>query len=310
MKYQSYLAVLLTGTLVACGGGGGSATNGTTNNGTTNNGTNNNGATQQKTATVAQGMVSGFGSVIVNGVHYDVKDATVEIDGSPATELDLEAGQQVHVEGTVDTDGIHGKATKLEAESQLIGAITAINLTASTITLLNQTVVINGDTFFKAGLTLATLKVTDVVGVSGFINDQGQFVATHVRIKTGISSDGMQLTGVVANLDTTTMTFTINNKTVNFNGANLSALPNGALANGQRVRLHGSIVNSIFVATGNIRLSSMDIDHDETITKDLALEVEGMASNVIAGTSFTLGDLTVLVDANTASTTPFTSILS
>ena len=48
--------------------------------------------------TQSTGVVSGFGSVIVNGIHFDVSGAQISIDGVPgAAQTDLRVGMVVTV---------------------------------------------------------------------------------------------------------------------------------------------------------------------------------------------------------------------
>ena len=103
MKHQSILgaiccAMLISG-LTACGGGGGAApaptppppapppTGGISGNG------------------IAIGPINTFGSIVVNGVHYDTSTATFTIDGSAAIESDLKVGDVVLLTGTIDSNG-------------------------------------------------------------------------------------------------------------------------------------------------------------------------------------------------------------
>lgn len=197
MKQHSLLALILTTSLVACGGGGGGSSSGNTNTNTPS-GNSTSSATAQKTTNVAQGVVTGFGSVIVNGVHFDVKDAAIDIDGDAHVESDLAVGQIVSVTGTVDADGIHGKASKLSAETKVRGPIETIDLTNGTIVVLGQTILITADTFYEDGLTVESLKVGDVVKVSSYTNADSALVATRIEVKTGTEAKDLFLAGEVA----------------------------------------------------------------------------------------------------------------
>ena len=41
-----------------------------------------------------QGVIGGFGSVLVNGVHFDVSNSQVEVNGNAGAENDLQVGMQ------------------------------------------------------------------------------------------------------------------------------------------------------------------------------------------------------------------------
>lgn len=277
MKQHSLLALILTTSLVACGGGGGGSSSGNTNTNTPS-GNSTSSATAQKTTNVAQGVVTGFGSVIVNGVHFDVKDAAIDIDGDAHVESDLAVGQIVSVTGTVDADGIHGKASKLSAETKVRGPIETIDLTNGTIVVLGQTILITADTFYEDGLTVESLKVGDVVKVSSYTNADSALVATRIEVKTGTEAKDLFLAGEVADLNTTVMTFTINGTTVDYSKATISDLPNKTLSNGILVRVHGKIVNGIFVAAGNVHSSILDLKHDGELDSKANIEIGGLIS--------------------------------
>src|SRR6187402_1214330 len=116
MKYNHYLAVMLAGSLTACGAGSGTTTTPTAESLASSIASSASSTAVLQKTTLAQGMVTGFGSVIVNGVHYDVKNADIDVDGDSQVESELGIGQIVRITGSVDADGIHGKAVKLEGE--------------------------------------------------------------------------------------------------------------------------------------------------------------------------------------------------
>ena len=286
MKYTPYLAIAIAASLSACGGGSGSTASTTP-------------TTTKTTTTIAQGMVTGFGSVVVNGVHFDVKDANIDVDGDSHVESELGVGQMVRITGTVDADGIHGKATKLEGESQLRGPIDSIDLTNGILVALGQSILINADTFYEDGLTAASLKVGDVIKVSSYTNADGKLVATRIEVKTGVAATEMLLAGIVADLDATAMTFTINGTSIDYSKATINDLPNKTLANGMRVRVHGSIVMDVFVAVGNVHASPLDLKHDKDIDLHVDVEMSGLVSALVANTSFSLGEVNVLINGDT-----------
>jgi len=152
MKTNLLLISLLAGsTLVACGGGSGSSSSVPGSSSSSTPGT----AAPTET-TIAQGVVTGFGSVIVNGVHFDVKDANINVDGSSEVESDLGVGQLVRITGSINADGLHGKATSLVGESRVRAPIDSITLVVDantgvatgTLVALGQNVIITTDTFF------------------------------------------------------------------------------------------------------------------------------------------------------------------
>ena len=102
------LCLLSAVAMTACGGGGGGGGGG---------------VTPVAGAAVSKGVVSALGSVVVNGVTFNVDNATVTIDGAPATKNDLKVGMVVKVRGTSDDANKTGTATKVEAMDALEGTI-------------------------------------------------------------------------------------------------------------------------------------------------------------------------------------------
>jgi len=295
MKQSALLISIITCGLFACGGGGGGGTASNSGSISTGGGT----STTPTAVNITQGMVTGFGSVIVNGVHYDVKSADIQVDGNTQVESDLNVGQMVRISGSVNADGIHGTATKLEAETQVRGPITSIDLTTGIIVVLGQSILINGDTFFENGMTAASLAVADVVKVSSYTDANGNLIATRIEVKTGTEAKDFILSGSVTNLDTAAMTFTLNGTSVDYSKATLTNLPNNTISNGLGVSVHGTLVNNIFVVSGNVRLSALDVKHDTALDNNTNIEAGGLVTNLVANTSFTLNTTTVLFSATT-----------
>ncbi|MEN0039055.1 MAG: DUF5666 domain-containing protein [Cellvibrio sp.] len=289
MNYAKISPLMLSLLLAACGGGGGSDKSSGSPTGTNNSSSS---AIAAKTE-VTQGMVTGFGSVIVNGIHYDMAGADINVDGKASLESDLKVGQIVRITGTVNADGKTGKATKLESESQLEGPISSIDLASGTLVALGQTLLLTADTFYDDNLTAAQLKVGDVIEVSSYLNSNGVQVVTRIDLEDD-KDEKFQLAGNISNLDTTNRTFSINGTLVNYSGSNLAAL---TLSNGLRVRVVGNYDGSVFTAQGNLHASNLGFKHNDD--DDFEIELSGTVANLVAGTSFTLDGITVLINNRT-----------
>lgn len=290
MNYARVSPLLLSLLLVACGGGGDSSSSNTSSSAPGN-------VTAQ--AELTQGMVTGFGSVIVNGVHFDVKNADIEIDGESLVESDLKIGQIVRITGKVNGDGIHGTATKLEGESQLVGPIGSIDLTAGVLVALGQTILITADTFFDDDVTVDQLKVGDIIKVSSYTNAEGKLIATRIDIKKVLPSNKFQLAGEIADLDTAAMSFTINGTLVDYSKAGLSALHNSLLENGLKVRVVGSFSDGTFVAMGNLLPSRLCFKHDDHRKDWNGITLSGPVTELVAGTSFKIEETVILITTST-----------
>lgn len=233
--YLAAIAALLT--LTACGGGGGGGSDPT--GGIDGRG--------DPVAVVAQGTVTGKGSIIVNGVKYETNGAQFEIDGEVGTETEVEIGDVVLVAGTVNDDGISGTATTVTFDDAVEGpvtgkgtALTADGQTVLTLTVLGQIVqIVDGETVFDdtPPLSYDTIAIGDVVEVSGFRLADGTISATHIESKPlgGV----FEVTGVVSGLSG--MSFMIGDLTVDFSEALVDdSFPGGNVQNGDPVEVKGT----------------------------------------------------------------------
>ena len=177
----SAVALAVASGLTACGGGGGDSTAGIGGTGITTTGT-----------------ITGFGSIIVNGVHYDIDSAQIEKDGrrkafrkNPNT--DLRIGMLVTVKGIDHGDGT-GTASEVIYRDEIQGPVANIDSVKDKFTVMGVDVSVDANTRFsrcgdddgkepKKGMNLANdLKVNDRVEVSGYRTDSG-IRATYVELK-------------------------------------------------------------------------------------------------------------------------------
>lgn len=226
----SALAVVLS--ITACGGGGGSST----------------GSTQTNDASprTAQGIITGFGSVFVNGVEYEVDGRTsISVDGSPGHEDALGVGMLVTLTGTRNADGTTGTATSIVYADEMEGPVTATTLSngAGTLTVLGQTVTVTADTVFESRLpgvtSLDAIAVGNIVEVSGYAAaSDGSVIASRIEVKApdrGSHSGEIEVKGIISGLDTTQKTFQLGALVVSY--SDQTVLPSGGPANGQYVEV-------------------------------------------------------------------------
>ena len=231
----SFAAALVAG----CGGGGDAATTGSSTTPATAN-----------TAAYTQGTITGFGSVIVNGVRFDESTATVtDEDGSLQSASSLRLGMRVEVDSAkVDASTATARASAVRYGAQVLGPVSAVG--ASTLTVLGQVVDITATTVFDDTLVggLAAVAVGAVVKVHGLADAAtGHIVATRVEPETGATA--YKLRGTVASLDTTFKTFAMGGAVISYADLAASQVP-PTLANGVvlRVKLATTQVNGAWVA--------------------------------------------------------------
>ncbi|MBX7198312.1 MAG: hypothetical protein K1X51_02945 [Rhodospirillaceae bacterium] len=128
------------------------------------------------------GTITGFGSIIVNGLELEFNTSTAVVsDGRPASLQDLRIGQVV--QGIARTR--EGKLTldTLDIQHAVTGPISAIDQATQTMTVLGQRVRLNLGGDKAAADAFKTLQAGDVVSVSGQRLADGTIIATRVDQK-------------------------------------------------------------------------------------------------------------------------------
>jgi hypothetical protein len=240
-----------------------------------------------------QGTIMGFGSVIVNGVRFDDDAAQVtDDDGQPHDKGDLKLGMTVDV----DSSGIdHGSNTAMASHirfgAAILGPVSAISAatTPKTLTVLGQIVEVSDTTVFDNSLAngFASINVGDILEIHALFDmASGHYLAKRIEPKPAATA--FKLRGVVANLDTTAMTFMIGGATIDFSGIAAANLPAG-FANGQKVRV---LMNIAPNSSGQLVATSIRADQRKMEDADEA-EVHGTISAFTSTASFSVNGLPV-----------------
>jgi Domain of unknown function (DUF5666) len=270
------LALACTSLLTACGGGGGG------------------GGTQSG---VSSGVVTGFGSVIVNGVRFDTSSADFSIDDSPGAQGDLAVGDVVTIVGSVNSDGRNGRASEVRSNDAVEGPVDSIDLVAGTLVVAGQLVITDADTSFDdniPGASLAGLAVGDFVEVAGLFDANGDIRATRIERKPAGSA--VEVNGVVANLNAS-VSFDINDLTINYATAFIDDCPGGALANGLRVEAKGTTFAGEALIATKVECKGLDDDDDEADGN--YREIEGLVTRFASITDFDVAGRPVTTTAST-----------
>jgi hypothetical protein len=219
---RAAVAVASFSFLAACGGGSGS----------------DNTAEQSNKSGVVAGTVTGFGSIVIDGVEYAEARIAVSHDVDPRAEqagtmADVKLGQQV--EALLDAEG---HVVKLVVRATLVGPVQAVDVAASSFKVVGQTVKVvvsgEGKTIFQGVDGLADLRIDDWVEVHGIIDADRNIVATRVELRPAEGVVRVRAGGIVTALDDTAQTFKLGDLTVNYASAVIK--PEGAaLANGDLV---------------------------------------------------------------------------
>ena len=266
---QGFLTSLVAAVvLTACGGGGTSAP----------------ASLATKTA-FASGAITGFGSIIVNGVRFDDTSASVTDDDGDSSRKDpLRLGMVVEIESTgitSDDTGSHGKASAIRFGSEMVGPVSSVATDGKSLVVLGETVQITATTLFDdrlVGGLAGLVPGTSVVEVHGLLDvTTGAYTATRIEPKP--NAPFFKLRGVVSNLNTTAQTFKIGSGADTISYVGITAALPADMGNGLmvRVKLQTTQLNGQWVAT-NIKSGVRKLDdHDEA-------EIEGR----ITATTFTV----------------------
>ena len=246
---------------------------------------------------VSLGTISNFGSVVVNGVHYDTSTAAFTIDDSPGSQSDLGVGDVVFISATSDDDFATGSADSVTFDDNVEGPVQSIDLALGQLVVLGQTVIVGADTSFDDSISpasLAGLVVGDIVEVSGFVAANGDISATRIEIKPA----GLQFEvhGVVSGLDTNTMKFSINALVVDYSAATLDNFPGGVIADGDFVEAKGDALSP----SGELLASKVELEGLGIAgAPDDHVEVEGLITRFVSPQDFDVADIPVSADGNT-----------
>jgi hypothetical protein len=244
------------------------------------------------TGLYAQGSISGFSSVIVNGIKFDDSQASVQLDGSTATSADLRLGMTANVQGERGSSATLGKASSIEVWSAAQGVITEV--TSSQFVLAGMTLEINSATVFdgigSAALLSPGMRVA-VWGLQAGVNGS-LWTATRVAVVTSMSVVSTGLVSIV-------------NSQYHLNGLLLTGLAGNHLVAGELVRVQG-----ILSATGDsLQIANIKVLHGDSLpAREGEAEIEGVVTATRPGNRFTLGSIEV--DASAASIDYATALMT
>ncbi len=250
------------------------------------------------TGIVSRGTITGFGSIIVNGVHFDVNDASIVVDGASATQADLAVGDIVVVKGTLSADGTTGTASSVTFDDAVEGPISEIDLAAGTLVVLGQLVRVDADTSFDDRISPASLEglaVGDIVEVAGYVLADGSIGAT--RIEPKAAGEEFEVTGTVSNLDAAAFTFSIGGLVVDYSQAMIDDdFPGGGPENGQLVEVKGRTLGG----DGELLATRVELE-DDALPGDAGdrVEIEGFITRFASASDFDVEGVPVTTNAQT-----------
>jgi len=245
---------------------------------------------------IASGRITGFGSVIVNGIRWSTTSAQIFIDDVAASEAELALGQVVRIEGT--RTGDDGVATSIRAEYLIEGPIAVIDTAAGELIVLGQRVLVDERTVFSSNIVLDSLdglRVGDFVKISGLIGTTGTLLATYVKLD---DESEAKITGYVMNLDAGLLRFEINGTAVDYSAATVIDVPGGMPAEGMLVRVIGTYDSTALVFSAS-RIQARSLFDDDDDDDDFEIEVEGIVTRFATAQDFDVSGLPATTTAQT-----------
>jgi len=265
------------------------------------------------TTTSYAGTITGFGSVFVNGVEFDTTGSSISVDGSSGTENDLKVGMQVTIKGS--SNGSTGTASSITFNDELEGLVISNSIASGQLTgdmnIMGQTVTLTSTTIFESKISGVTtpdqITAGMIVEVSGFSSGTGSVQATRIEVKAAdlasyisMHAEGIEVKGIVSNLDTNNMTFDLGGITVDYAGASVSGFSNG-IQDGLYVEVKS--IQGLDTITNNLVASEVELEnngkkgHDSDGSSDV--ELKGLITTAVSGNTFVINGEVITIDANT-----------
>ncbi|WP_396588242.1 DUF5666 domain-containing protein [Bermanella sp. R86510] len=236
-----------------------------------------------------QGTIDGFGSVIVDGVHYQSTNTQFEIDDTAGAESQLRVGQVVTVIG--NDDGAEGVATRIVYDADIKGQVTAVNSETGELEVLGQTVITNEMTVFS-DLDLTTIQVGQMVELSGYRDGNGQLIATFIEAETETESE---IKGTVANLDSVNKTFNIEGLSIDYSSVASLELDEAELRNGMLVEVDGEVQGGVLVAN-EIEQEDIRQESEDGVEVDISGYISALD---LEANTMVVANTTIVFDSNT-----------
>ena len=245
-------------------------------------------------ASFSLGAISGFGSIIVNGIKFEDSTATVTDDRGERRDLgQLGIGMVVEIDGDADDASGQGTARSVRIVSELRGPVRSVNRAAGQFTALGLTIQTSASTVWSGLRDLTGITPgTSIVEVWGFA-DRDNRVLSATRIEA-VTSDTRRskLRGVVQELSLSPPTIRIANQLISLDRATVpAALKVGALV-------------QVDAATPPDDINPWRVDQIRIVESGLSdtskvVRLEGRIYNYRSPAAFQLAGLTI--DASQAS---------
>lgn len=247
---------------------------------------------------VAVGPITGFGSVIVNGVTYDTSSATFTKDGQSATQDDFSVGQVVLVQGSIDDNGANATADSVEFDDVVEGPVSSVDNALNQIVVLGQTVSITATTSIddSCPATLDGLLGIPAVEVSGLADANGVIEATRIECRDGTWGGVMEVNGLVSGHSAGAQTFMINGLEVDYSAAAVDNFPTaGVINDGDPVEAKGTVFDGSTLDATRVEFKGNRFANDDGVH----VEIEGFITRFVSATDFDVSGFPVTTTGST-----------
>ncbi len=187
---------------------------------------------------VGVGTVDGAGSIIINGLRYDISTAVGAVEDAPTG---IQLGMTAKVTGPVDADFTSGVARRVESAADVRGQVESLDPAQGSFVILGTRVTTDGATVWADASGLAAIPLGKTLQVWGLPSGPGVVRATRIE-QRGPSTP--ILSGTVQNLDQTGHTFMLGSLVIDYGSAVLTGSLDGRpLANGTIVRVRANLAS-------------------------------------------------------------------
>jgi hypothetical protein len=294
---------LMTYALTACGGGSSSSSNQA--GGTTG---------------VTTGAITGFGSVIVNGIEFDRKTGladdkiNLKFEGLQNQREDqLKTGMMVKVTGTYNSSTGRGEYEAIEFQPELRGRLddNGVDLTTNQLTVMGHQVQIDANTQFDSARDLAELAADlgnlnhPEIEVSGNLDNTGMLHATRIAKKSLDFTNGgtVEIKGAVAGTPAPTAnSFTIGTTAfIVDNNTTFANMLRADLVNtvGTVLEVKATLNAGVFTALRVEQKKAIEGQPNDNV------RIKGIAASTVSNQTFTLNGPNGLITVNVAGASYF-----
>ncbi len=241
---------------------------------------------------ITQGRITGFGSIIVNGIRFDVSSATFTRDGlSSSGQGEFSLGEVVTITGTIDAGGVSGIATNVNFTDNVEGPVSTPPGN-NTLEVLGQQVNLTNTTRLHGFNTIRDIQQGDILEVSGFVDQNNAIQASSLKLKNQTTK--FEVKGLSSRLNRGAKTFSINNLKIDYSIAVFEKLTENQLHNGLLLEIEGTrFENGILVA------DLVEIEKEQKPGSGTHASIEGLITRFVDATDFDVNGQTIATNSQT-----------